>query len=583
MRGLFALKGLSTWHAAALCGAVGAAVFASSLHGVPVYDDIEVIVKNPDMAADAPLSALWRHDFWGAPLTAARSHKSYRPLTSLSFKLDLALAGQRGGGGGGGGGSGGEAATPPSPHALVVLHATNIALHALASALVALLGAALLRPSMRANAEARAAALTAAAAAAATGVGGAEAETEGGSSGGGGYDDAAAATVGLLAGLLFAVHPVHVEAVAGLVGRADELATCAVLCSCLLFLRGASSSSSSSSSSGGGGGFRYRWLCASLLCAAAAMLCKETGAVAPAIVGALDVLLLCDADLTLGTAVALLTGGLQQPPPAADDADAKGRRPIAGAGAGAAAAPALRRGLLLRLLLLAAGAAACLCGRLWVMGGVGNRPTFRDFENPAAHVTTAPLTRWLSIAHYNVLSALLLVAPAVPTAGTALCVDWSYGAVRLVTSLKDRRNGGTLLLLALLAALCRGTGVLLPSAAHGASKEADDQDDDGEAEEEEEEEEQAAKKKKKKKNDDANAPVAAVVTTLAAGEVVVAAQLEAQEDRLWWRALGVCLFGTLLSVLPGANVLFTVGFTVAERVLYVRSLATDYSGAFLFF
>ena len=67
------------------------------------------------------------------------------------------------------------------------------------------------------------------------------------------------------------------------------------------------------------------------------------------------------------------------------------------------------------------------------MGGVGNRPTFRDFENPAAHATTAPLTRWLSIAHYNVLSTLLLVAPAAPAAGTALCVDWSYGAVRLVT------------------------------------------------------------------------------------------------------------------------------------------------------
>jgi hypothetical protein len=143
--------------------------------------------------------------------------------------------------------------------------------------------------------------------------------------------------------------------------------------------------------------------------------------------------------------------------------------------------------------------------------------------------------------------------------------------VRLVTSLKDRRNGGTLLLLALLAALCRGTGVLLPSAAHAASKEADGQDNYGEAEAE-----QAAKKKK---NDDADAPTAVVVTTLAAGEVVVA-QLEAledeEEDRLWWRALGVCLFGTLLSVLPGANVLFTVGFTVAERVLYqVRLLATD--------
>ncbi len=43
--------------------------------------------------------------------------------------------------------------------------------------------------------------------------------------------------VGLVAGLLFAAHPVHVEAVANIVGRAELLCAMAVLCGLLLFLR----------------------------------------------------------------------------------------------------------------------------------------------------------------------------------------------------------------------------------------------------------------------------------------------------------------------------------------------------------
>ncbi|HZL36282.1 MAG TPA: glycosyltransferase family 39 protein [Tepidisphaeraceae bacterium] len=45
------------------------------------------------------------------------------------------------------------------------------------------------------------------------------------------------ARVGLVAGVLFAVHPVHVEAVAGLVGRAEILCTLATVGALLLFLR----------------------------------------------------------------------------------------------------------------------------------------------------------------------------------------------------------------------------------------------------------------------------------------------------------------------------------------------------------
>ena len=33
--------------------------------------------------------SLWENDFWGEPMASARSHLSYRPLTILSFRLQL--------------------------------------------------------------------------------------------------------------------------------------------------------------------------------------------------------------------------------------------------------------------------------------------------------------------------------------------------------------------------------------------------------------------------------------------------------------------------------------------------------------
>ncbi|HXF94510.1 MAG TPA: hypothetical protein VNI61_00270 [Gemmatimonadales bacterium] len=64
----------------------------------------------------------------------------------------------------------------------------------------------------------------------------------------------------LAAGLIFGLHPVHVEAVAGLVGRADLLAGAGVLGAVLLA--------------------RRRWWIAALLCAGLAMLSKEHGVIA---------------------------------------------------------------------------------------------------------------------------------------------------------------------------------------------------------------------------------------------------------------------------------------------------------------
>ncbi len=51
------------------------------------------IVKNPDLLPETPLSHVVYNDFWGTPLTHPGSHKSYRPLCVLTFRLNYWLAG----------------------------------------------------------------------------------------------------------------------------------------------------------------------------------------------------------------------------------------------------------------------------------------------------------------------------------------------------------------------------------------------------------------------------------------------------------------------------------------------------------
>jgi len=120
-------------------------------------------VKNPDLLPGTPWWNLLVDDFWGTPLRHSGSHKSYRPLCVLTFRLNYLLSGLH-----------------PFSY-----HLTNVLLHAGVTAVYVLTvrKAVVDCPS----------------------------------------------DIVLLSGLLFAVHPIHAEAVAGVVGRADVL-------SCLFFL-----------------------------------------------------------------------------------------------------------------------------------------------------------------------------------------------------------------------------------------------------------------------------------------------------------------------------------------------------------
>ena len=153
--------------------ALAAWVYLPTLTGRPVYDDTATVTENADVRPDGtPLSAVLQHDFWGKGLNAPGSNTQYRPLTVLSYRLDCRL----------GCPANATPASPASPACLARLRWTDLLLHAAAAALVHVTARAVARLPCGAA---------------------------------------------VAAGALFAVHPVHIESVATLYGRADVL--CAVL------------------------------------------------------------------------------------------------------------------------------------------------------------------------------------------------------------------------------------------------------------------------------------------------------------------------------------------------------------------
>jgi hypothetical protein len=70
---------------------------------VPVYYNVSnnfsnsffysrAIVKNQDLLPETPIINLLYDDFWGTPLTHSGSHKSYRPVCVLSFRLNYIIS-----------------------------------------------------------------------------------------------------------------------------------------------------------------------------------------------------------------------------------------------------------------------------------------------------------------------------------------------------------------------------------------------------------------------------------------------------------------------------------------------------------
>ncbi|KAH8306321.1 hypothetical protein KR018_007516, partial [Drosophila ironensis] len=287
-----------------------------------VFDDTVAIVKNKDVSTlPTNWTAIFTHDFWGASLLSPDSHKSFRPLTTLMFHFEYAMLGM-------------------GPGHMKFL---NLLLHCLNTLLMWRLVRSLYSPEISSDRWA------------------------------------------LIAAAFFAAHPIHTEAVSGVVGRA-ELMFGLVHLLCLLLTATHCGRSSAHS------------VALVLLLTAVGMLFKESAVTIPMSCVLLDY---------FQNGYYLL--GLRD------------QWQLLRARTGYAAH--------------AAGTAALLVARLWWQDF--EAPAFKEVDNPIAH-NEHVLTRGLSQQFLLVMNIWLMLCPH------WLCYDWALGCVKLVTSIWDLRLQGVI-------------------------------------------------------------------------------------------------------------------------------------------
>ncbi|XP_022433578.1 protein O-mannosyl-transferase TMTC1 isoform X2 [Delphinapterus leucas] len=407
--------GLSAPGAAALLVGASCLCYGRSLQGEFVHDDVWAIVNNPDVRPGAPLRwGIFSNDFWGKGMAENTSHKSYRPLCVLTFKLNIFLTGM-------------------NPF---YFHAVNVILHCLVTLVLMYT-----------------------------------------------CDKTVFKNRGLafVTALLFAVHPVHTEAVAGIVGRADVLA-------CLLFLLAFLSYSRSVDQCCVGECFPPTaspfFLLLSLFLGTCAMLVKETGITVFGVCLVYDLFSLShNHDKSSNGVVHQRSpqrpgSSLPTAPPAHPlrENGKQQRFPHKGAWGGChtplppepkssgfpvspRAVWSLMRYLtasrnrnflltmrpfLKRAILVISYVIVVLYFRLWIMGG--SMPLFSEQDNPASF-SPYILTRLLTYSYLLAFNVWLLLAPV------TLCYDWQVGSIPLVETIWDTRNLATILLAVVMALL----------------------------------------------------------------------------------------------------------------------------------
>ncbi|XP_065416222.1 protein O-mannosyl-transferase TMTC3 isoform X2 [Chrysemys picta bellii] len=182
----------------ALIVGVVTACYWNSLFCGFVFDDVSAILDNKDLHPSTPLKNLFQNDFWGTPMSEERSHKSYRPLTVLTFRLNYLF----------------------SELNAVSYHLLNVVFHAVVC--IVFLKVCKLFLDNRSS---------------------------------------------VIASLLFAVHPIHTEAVTGVVGRAELLSSIFFLAAFLSYTK----------SKGPDNTIVWTPIAVTVCLVAIATLCKEQG------------------------------------------------------------------------------------------------------------------------------------------------------------------------------------------------------------------------------------------------------------------------------------------------------------------
>lgn len=141
-----------------------------------VFDDISAIVNNLDVRTnETSWYSIFLHDYWGSPIDHEASHKSYRPLTVLTFRFNFFL----------------DQLNPFGYHFI------NVLLHTVVCVLFLSLSQSLIFSHHSSSKTSK--------------------------------------LYAFVSSLIFALHPIHTEAVAGVVGRAELLSAIFFLSSLLTY------------------------------------------------------------------------------------------------------------------------------------------------------------------------------------------------------------------------------------------------------------------------------------------------------------------------------------------------------------
>ncbi|XP_039988957.1 protein O-mannosyl-transferase TMTC3 [Xiphias gladius] len=305
-----------------------------------VFDDVSAILDNKDLRPSTPLRNLFLNDFWGTPMAEERSHKSYRPLTVFTFRLNYLF----------------------SELSAVSYHLLNVVLHAVVCVLFLRVCRLFLDK-----------------------------------------------TSSLVAALLFAVHPIHTEAVTGVVGRAELLSSIFLLAAFLAYTK----------STGADHSIVWAPIALTVVLVAAATLCKEQG------ITVVGICCIHEVFVAQGFTLPMLLDTLRQVLQGKDGF------------------PYAVLQTLLKLIVLVISTLLLVIIRVQVIQS--QLPVFTRFDNPAA-VSPTP-TRQLTFNYLLPVNAWLLLNPS------ELCCDWTMGTIPLVESLLDLRNLATLVFYTFLGLL----------------------------------------------------------------------------------------------------------------------------------
>jgi Flp pilus assembly protein TadD len=332
---------------------LAAVTYANSVQCGFAFDDAAAVVKNPDVDPASPVSLLLVHDFWGQDITSPRSHKSFRPLTVLSFRLNRLF---------GEGRRNSTAELTNTPDSLARgFHVTNVVLHTCVSLLVYCLAVVAFRA-----------------------------------------DDLEA----LAAAGLFAAHPIHTEAVTGIVGRADVLCCAFCISAFLLFVAATAVKRAF---------VRWLALCACHVCIALASLSKEIGVTVAGPILVYDLLYVANLVPPLRTIWKCIRSPRKRGSVLLDYFTSSRLRAFA-----------------VRQFSIALTVVLLLVHRKAVTVSFKVSGHIRSLENPLMKLTGLPFVYSLGMLHTKYLQQL--VFPIV------LSADWSYNAIPLVYELVDIRN-----------------------------------------------------------------------------------------------------------------------------------------------